>query len=1076
MSFLLRRPSRPLGALFTSLALLGAAAALPASATAADTKYALTDVYAGPVAGTTEVKVGQDFPGGRCARRPDSTGLFDSVIPLAAAAGTSTDQCIAFFFPEPDVGSGLLAASPDLSVTSGDDAKDVILDLPRGFQASPGAIPTCSAEQFHINADGSVPTPPAAIASVDIPSTCPSGSVVGRGRVKAFVSAATPIDSLGIDDDAVNGNVYNLEPGPGEIARLGVEIVIGSLAFPTRVVVKFQITGGAEPKLRAVVKDLPRVVHLIRPGATEDDKTTVTRPLLIAGVGILAWGKSSDHPELAAPAFAQHGTECGVDLSATATVTSYNGTVSTKTSAPYQLTGCGSLPFAPTVALSDVARAPAVPTPVTVNVAVPQAPAEPLTSLVKDVAVTLPAGLEVGAQVASGTSGLPLCTAAAFGADASTAATCPAGSKVGDARIDSPLVARPFTGSVFLGPQPAVGELPKLYVEASLDGAAGPDAARVKLVGSATVDATGRVTATFNGNPQLRFNAIQLKFRGGPNALFITPRTCGTTTGSSTITPSNGAAPVTAPLPLTIDQDCAISAFAPTVAVAPSNPQAGATSPTTITIDRRDRTAWLTGVKVSLPPGLLAFLKNATECPAGDATTGACPASSKIGTVRVSAGAGASPLSITGALYLVQPPAGAVAGAVIVVRAKIGDLDLGDVVVPGRIELRPTDAGLDFITTAPTRVHNLALNMRTIEVGLDRESFATNPSSCGPLGFGSSITGDGGETATPGGTVSYTGCEKLPFQPSLRATLTGDVKPLGFPGMYVEVKTRPGDTNLRATTVVLPEGVSAALPNLRNRCALADLNAGACAPETKVGSARANVSITDDIITGDVFLLSVPGEQLPGLGLSFGGRYTQRVTSAVRINKGDGRLTVVFSSIPDLPLSQLIVDVGGGPKGPLQLSRGDCPNGTRWDAAFTGQGGQTATAQTGLRCAAKSTMRISAKSGFSLRNFDFGGRFLKSAAVTVPTGYKLVPSAAKPKGRAWARTEGGTPKLAITSKALTVTTTSTKTTSLRIKVSPKAVRRTSKKKLKKGATVNVLVRFVFTDGAVQTQTVKAAAS
>lgn len=1072
MSVLLRRRRRFLGASIASLALLGVAAG-PASA--ADRKLELTSVYAGPVAPTTEIRdtdpnATDRYPGGRCGFTTLNSGVISGVNSIAAKAGTSTDECIAFFLPEPDVGSDTTADSPDLSVATGDDAKNIEIDLPRGFQAAPKGAPTCTAGEFRVNPDGTTPAPVSPVVVADIANACPTGSLVGRTRASVYTSDAARIGS-----DNVNGGVYNLVPGPGEIARLGVEVRVSTLVLPTRAVVRFLVTGGDDSRLRAVVTGLPRQTYPFAGGANNG-----VRPLgnpiniLIHGIGILVWGKQSDHPELGVPAFAQHGTECGRDLSATASVTTYNGTTSTKTSAPYQVTDCGALPFAPSVSLSDVAREPGVPTPVTVNVDVPQAANQPLTSLVKDVSVTLPAGLEVGAQVASGESGLPLCSADAFAASNRSPAGCPAGSKVGEAQIETPLVSSPFKGNVYLGPQPAVGELPKLYLEATLDGATGADAVRIKLVGAASVDDTGKVTATFAGNPQLRFNRIQLKFRGGANALFISPRTCGTTTGSSSISPSSGGATVTAPLSLTVDQNCAIPAFAPTVGVTPSSSQAGATAPSTITIDRPDRSAWLKDVKVSLPAGLLAFLKTAPECSTAAAAAGTCSASSRIGTVRVKAGAGASPLSLTGALYIVEPTAGAVAGAAIVVRAKIGDLDLGDVVVPGRIDLRRTDAGLDFVTTAPTRVHNLALNMRTIEVALDRDGFATNPSACGPLPFGSSITGDGGETATPGGTVSYTGCAQRAFQPGLRATLTGDIKPGGLPGMFVEITPRPGDTNMRATTVLLPDGVAAAARNIQVQCLPAEFVESRCPEATRVGKATVNVSITDDVITGDIYLIKVAGEQLPGLGLNITGRYAQRVTSVVRVNSA-GRLAVVFDAIPDLPITRLVVDVAGGAKGPLQLSGGDCAIGTRWDATFSGQGGQTATAQTGLRCAARSSMRLSAKTGFSLRNFDFGGRYLKTATVTIPKGYKLVASAAKPKGRAWARADGGKAKLKVTSKGMTVTTTATKLTSLRIKLSAKAVRRTSKKKLKKGATVSIPVRFTYTDGAVQTQTIKAKA-
>ncbi len=154
------------------------------------------------------------------------------------------------------------------------------------------------------------------------------------------------------------------------------------------------------------------------------------------------------------------------------------------------------------------------------------------------------------------------------------------------------------------------------------------------------------------------------------------------------------------------------------------------------------------------------------------------------------AGAGDAPLTLPGELFLSERQSDDTAGAVIVVQAKIGDLNLGKVVVPGRIKLRPTDAGLDFITTIPTRFAGVALHLRSVAVTLDREGFPLSPSACGPLGYSAEITGTESASAAPTGQITYTGCGSLPFSPQLKAILTGDNTPGGNPGMYVVLTSR----------------------------------------------------------------------------------------------------------------------------------------------------------------------------------------------------------------------------------------------------------------------------------------------
>ncbi len=194
--------------------------------------------------------------------------------------------------------------------------------------------------------------------------------------------------------------------------------------------------------------------------------------------------------------------------------------------------------------------------------------------------------------------------------------------------------------------------------------------------------------------------------------------------------PSSGRAAQDIRGAITIDQDCGVP-FAPTVSVDSANSTAGARSQTRITIERPDRGQWLTHFNIALPTGLLGDLNIPTECSAAQADAGSCPQSSRLGTVTALAGAGSQPWSLAGAMYLTSRRDGDVAGAVIVVRAAVGDLDLGNVIVRGRIALRPTDAGLTFDAEIPTRFRGVALQLRRVVVDLDRPNMWLNPTACG---------------------------------------------------------------------------------------------------------------------------------------------------------------------------------------------------------------------------------------------------------------------------------------------------------------------------------------------------------
>ncbi len=457
--------------------------------------------------------------------------------------------------------------------------------------------------------------------------------------------------------------------------------------------------------------------------------------------------------------------------------------------------------------------------------------------------------------------------------------------------------------------------------------------------------------------------------------------------------------------------------------------------------------------------------------PAAQAQTGSCGAASRIGTVKVLAGAGDNPLELTGQLFLAERQGTDVAGAVIVVPAQVGDLDLGTVVVPGRILLRPTDAGLDFITDVPLRVKGLPMQLQRVQVDLDRSGFGLNPSACGPLAFSAEITDDQGAAATPGGSVSYTGCAQLPFAPKLGAILTGDNRPSGHPGMYVVLTSPAGDVGMRSATVTLPDGVVVDLANARNTCTVAQFNAASCPSAAKIGSATAEVTIVPEQLRGSIYMVAIPGKSLPGLGLDFGGRYAQRVLSTVQTDK-DSRLVTTFDAIPDLPLRRLVIDVASSPRSPLQISEtSPCDAKSGWQGRFTGQGGQTATSTSGLQCAAVPRSQLSERRGLSLRLFDLGTRKLQSLKVTLPKGWSFDRKAARRPDAIWVRLTGGTATTRVTSRSLTVLAQGA-ATDVRIKVAGSVVRRA---RSATSRTVSVPVRLAFTDGTVQLQSLTLAA-
>ncbi len=1116
--------------LIPSLAVaISAVCALPVAASAAP--LTIQDTLLGPVAADSPCTVEPKRAENNNAAAYDPlvptywstganlAGLED--VQRTADAATFSDLCVAFRLDSDYTvtrvgnynGPFEGAANPTTSPATGDDLKDLTVTLPAGYGARLKDAGTCSDADFGLTPSRYVTwTPggarPGLKSSPEDPqngydaqpvwdsvATCPESALVGEIAVRASNTFSLlqqvllgggqyTADVNG--DEQIGGAVWQLTPGPNELGRLGAQVQLAGITSPLKFAVSLRLASDGSGRVTSVVERAPRIAFM------QLDRSF--RLTYVESIALRLWGSAAAHPvrnvldadganvRSVQPAadFMETPTRCDAPATGSISGSTYggpNGNALTSTYVPTPLsatlagtafTGCDLAPFQPAVDVTTTERRPGVPTGVDVRVRIDQRPlAGRLPAHLRDAAVTLPRGLELGAQAGSGSDGLRFCAPEDFArGDVTAPSACPASTRAAEVRIETPLLSRPFTGRAWLG-QPSGGrELPDLYLEATLEGASGAGAPRIKLVGSVEAGADGALTTTFRDAPELRFGELRLSFPAGPNALFTTPTRCGEFSSTSALTPWSRATPTQVQTTLTIDEGCA-APFAPTASVEPLEPRAGQKGAARITITRPSSAAWLQRVAMHLPPGFLADLNSAAECGAAAAARGACPDSSRIGTLKVLAGAGDQPLPLTGAMYLSERRDGDVAGAVLVTRAKVGDLDLGDVVVPGRIQLRPTDAGLDFIADIPVRHKGIALQLQQVQVTLDRDQFGLNPSACGPLGFSVDVTGAGGETASPGGSVSYTGCGSLPFRPTLKATLTGDNRPGGFPGMYVRLDSPEGDVGMRSAAVTLPAGVSAALPNVKNPCPREDFDALRCPATARVGSATARVSITPDAIRGDIFLIKVPGKTLPGLGLSFTGRYAQRVTSTVEVNK-EGRLVTNFPAIPDLPLRSLEIQVDSGPRSPLQLPEGACAGGSNWDGAFTGQGGQTATAKTGLQCAASANARLSDKRGLTVRLFDFGGRKLRYVKATLPAGWRFDRAAARRKGALWVRMTGATPKLRLTERSLTAFSQSTTASDLRVKITGRIVRPTSPA-ARRAKTVSIPLRLAFIDGTVQEQ-------
>ncbi|MBE2317369.1 hypothetical protein DVA67_015410 [Solirubrobacter sp. CPCC 204708] len=552
--------------------------------------------------------------------------------------------------------------------------------------------------------------------------------------------------------------------------------------------------------------------------------------------------------------------------------------------------GCENVPFTPSVAAALQTTQRAVPSGATVTLNLPEG-----DSHVKRAEIVLPEGTTLSPGVANGLAG---CSDAQFAGEG-----CPAAAQVGEVSFVTPLLGT-------LGGRVYFGDGFRLYVVVD-----GPGV-QVKLAGDVKLNpANGQITTVFDNLPQVPFTAFALSFAGGAKAVLNNPSTCGEKTLSATLTPWSGTAPKHATASFTIDQGCALPAFAPGLQVSAASTAAGRPAGSvTMTITRPDGAEDLSRVTADLPPGLAGSLKG-------------LPPGTRVGSVSATAGAGEAPVALSGDVFLTGPQDGGLAGFQMVIPGKVGPVDLGTVTVNASIKLRP-DGGLTVTTTPlPRLVGGVPVSIRSFALTLDRPGFILNASSCAEQAVNATLEGVGGTVAKVSAPYHATDCAGLAFAPKLEATLgaRGKTKVGAFPPLKAVITVPPGQSSTAVADVALPQMLGLDLKKLAKACSGAQFQAGSCPGSARIGSAVATTPLLDSPLMSPVTLASPALGELPGLALQLSGIVTLPLFGKVAPPVGTkGRIANSFAGIPDVPLERFELTFTGGTNSPLRLNKDAC--------------------------------------------------------------------------------------------------------------------------------------------------------
>lgn len=574
-------------------------------------------------------------------------------------------------------------------------------------------------------------------------------------------------------------------------------------------------------------------------------------------------------------------------------------------------------------------------------------------------------GPEAGVTVAVQESPPPrLLSVAEFGGNApgtpqftSDPPTCPDASKIGTVRASAPAVlGHPIFGNVYLAGQGRnpFGSLLAIYVTAE-----DPDSGIVlKLPGKIEVDqGSGRLVATVAEAPQLPFEDLQIEFFKGTTSPLTTPIGCGTYGVEAALTP--WSAPESAVQPandsFAITKGAGAGACVSGQSTAPDqtrfeagtiDPSAGIYSPLVLKLSRPDGSRRLSAIDTTLPEGLLARLAGTPYCSDGALSAAAshsgaqeqqaprCPGASRIGSIEVAAGSGPSPYIFSGRAYLAGPYRGGQLSIATVVPVLAGPFDLGTVVLRSALSVDPQSTRVHVVSDPfPRAIQGIPLDLRTVTLTLDGSGFAKNPTSCNPLAI----------TGVQSAHFQVGDCGKLSFAPKLGFVFKGDAKRGGHPTMKttLALSGKGNDANVAAASITLPKTLRLDKSRVKGTCAPGLFAGGSCPTTSAYGTAKVVTPLLADPLVGSVYLVRPSAKELQ-LGIALHGQVDVRFTGKLETGKG-GTVRANFEGTPDVPISQLVLEMPGAKKGLFKSASSLCAAGNNAVSVLDGQNNETRT-------------------------------------------------------------------------------------------------------------------------------------
>jgi hypothetical protein len=369
-------------------------------------------------------------------------------------------------------------------------------------------------------------------------------------------------------------------------------------------------------------------------------------------------------------------------------------------------------------------------------------------------------------------------------------------------------------------------------------------------------------------------------------------------------------------------------------------------------------------VETQLPAGLIGNPTAVARCTREQLTGFQCPGSAQVGVLTLDLGNGEKFLDEP--IYNLVPPAGVPAefgtrfntftniyidsnvrtGGDYGVTARVSNASAAAGVLGSVVELWgvPAAASHNAQRGCQRREGEGQGERRGCEAGTAPVAFLRMPTSCaGPLSASLSVDAwqdPGAFVSRTASMPAVTGCEGLDFTPSLSLMPTSSVadSPSGLSvDLQVPQNEEPNGlstSDLRSSSVALPTGVSVDPSSAAGlqACSLAqfgleDANEPSCPEASKIGTVEIETPLLADVVKGSVYVAAQdnnPFGSVLAIYIAAEADGAQvKLAGHAQADPETGQLTTSFQNLPQLPFSQLRLNLFSGPRGVL-VTPGSC--------------------------------------------------------------------------------------------------------------------------------------------------------